>query len=76
MLFMTLKFNIWNLIMNKNPCISPNCTWQEAWAREAADGIAAYELGVIEAEDFDIAMERLHKQLNRINTNKIELRIK
>ena len=58
---------------NKN-ILPPNDCWQEAWAREASDRVVAYERGELEAEDFDIAMERLHKKLNSINTTKIELK--
>ncbi|HCJ50644.1 MAG TPA: hypothetical protein DHV67_02160 [Gallionella sp.] len=39
--------------------VPPNPAWQERWALEASDRIAAYERGEIEAEDFDPVMERL-----------------
>ncbi len=46
------------------PCRSlspppPDASWEAAWAAEAEDRIAAYERGEIEAEDFDVTMERL-----------------
>lgn len=40
----------------------PNAAWQKAWALEASDRIAAYELGELEAEDFDLVMERLREE--------------
>jgi hypothetical protein len=40
----------------------PNDTWQKTWASEAADRVAAYERKEIEAEDFDLVMERLRKE--------------
>lgn len=40
----------------------PDGAWQEAWAIEASDRVAAYERGEIEAEDFDLVMERLRKE--------------
>jgi hypothetical protein len=42
--------------------IPPNEAWQTKWAKEASDRVAAYERGEIEAEDFDIVMERLRKE--------------
>lgn len=40
----------------------PDAQWQEAWARESEDRLAAYEAGKLEAEDFDVAMARLRKE--------------
>lgn len=40
----------------------PDAAWQEAWAKECEDRLAAYEQGGIEAEDFDVVMERLRKE--------------
>lgn len=40
----------------------PDAAWQAAWAAEAADRLAAYERGEIEAEDFDVVMERLRQE--------------
>ena len=40
----------------------PDATWQEAWAKECEDRLAAYEQGRIEAEDFDVVMARLRKE--------------
>lgn len=37
----------------------PNAAWQETWASEATDRIAAYARNEIEAEDFDSVMARL-----------------
>ena len=37
----------------------PDASWEAAWAAEAEDRVAAYERGEIEAEDFDMTMERL-----------------
>lgn len=42
--------------------VPPNEVWQEKWAKESSDRVAAYERGEIEAEDFDIVMERLRKE--------------
>ena len=39
--------------------VPPNDAWQETWASEASDRVAAYERGDIEAEEFDVVMERL-----------------
>lgn len=36
----------------------PDAQWQESWARECEDRLAAYEQGRIEAEDFDVVMAR------------------
>lgn len=40
----------------------PDNAWQKGWALEASDRVAAYERGEIEAEDFDLVMERLRKE--------------
>ena len=40
----------------------PDSRWQEAWAKECEDRLAAYEQGKIEAEDFDVVMARLRKE--------------
>ncbi len=40
----------------------PDSAWQEAWAKECEDRLAAYENGRIEAEDFDVVMARLRKE--------------
>lgn len=40
----------------------PDAHWQQAWAKECEDRLAAYEQGRIEAEDFDVAMARLRKE--------------
>jgi len=45
------------------PDIPPNSAWLTTWAKEASGRIAAYERGELEAEDFDIAMDRLRKQI-------------
>jgi hypothetical protein len=42
--------------------VPPNEAWQEKWALEASDRDAAYERGELEAEDFDLVMERLRKE--------------
>jgi hypothetical protein len=42
--------------------VPPNETWQKSWAVEASDRVEAYERGEIEAEDFDLVMERLRKE--------------
>jgi hypothetical protein len=42
--------------------VPPNAAWQEKWAKESSDRVVAYERGEIEAEDFDIVMERLRKE--------------
>jgi len=42
--------------------VPPNDAWQKTWAKETSDRVAAYERGEIEAEDFDIVMERLRKE--------------
>lgn len=42
--------------------VPPNDAWQAKWALEAADRVAAYERREIEAEDFDLVMERLRKE--------------
>jgi len=39
----------------------PDAAWQAAWAAEAEDRLAAFERGEIEAEDFDVVMERLRQ---------------
>ncbi|TAJ76052.1 MAG: hypothetical protein EPO42_13460 [Gallionellaceae bacterium] len=39
-----------------------NDAWQKSWALEASDRVAAYERGEIEAEDFDLVMERLRQE--------------
>jgi len=39
----------------------PDAAWEAAWAAEAGDRLAAYERGEIEAEDFDVVMERLRQ---------------
>jgi len=49
---------------NQKTLIPASFVWLETWAKEAADRIFAYEHGEIDAEDFDVAMERLHKELN------------
>jgi hypothetical protein len=40
----------------------PDSAWQEAWAQEIADRLAAYQRGEIEAEDSDLAMERIRQE--------------
>ena len=60
--------------MENKHILPSNNTWQEAWAREASDRVVAYERGELEAEEFDIVMEQIHKNLNSINTTKIELK--
>jgi hypothetical protein len=40
----------------------PNEAWQKSWALEASDRVAAYESGKIEAEDFDVVMQRLRQE--------------
>lgn len=40
----------------------PDAQWQEAWARECEDRLAAYEQGRIEVEDFDVVMARLRRE--------------
>ena len=40
----------------------PDAAWQAAWAAEAGDRLAAYGRGEIEAEDFDVVMERLRQE--------------
>ena len=42
--------------------VPPDAAWQGKWAKEASDRVAAYERGEIEAEDFDMVMERLRKE--------------
>lgn len=42
--------------------VPPNAAWQEKWAKESSDRVAAYERGEIQADDFDIVMERLRKE--------------
>jgi len=42
--------------------VPPNEAWQKKWANEASERVAAYERGELEAEDFDIVMERLRKE--------------
>ena len=39
-----------------------NEAWQETWALETAERVSAYERGEIEADDFDLVMERLRKE--------------
>jgi putative addiction module component (TIGR02574 family) len=41
----------------------PDAAWEAAWASECEERLAAYEQGKIEAEDFDVVMERLRKEL-------------
>ncbi len=36
--------------------------WEEAWARECEDRLAAYQRGEIEAEDADLVMERMRRE--------------
>lgn len=40
----------------------PDEQWQEAWAMESEERLAAYEQGRIEAEDFDVVMARLRRE--------------
>jgi hypothetical protein len=40
----------------------PGAAWEAAWAVEAENRIAVYERGEIEAENFDVAMERLRQE--------------
>lgn len=40
----------------------PDAAWEAAWAAESEDRLAAYERGDIEAEEFDVAMERLRRE--------------
>ena len=40
----------------------PDAAWEAAWAAEAENRIAAYERGEIDAEDFDVTMERLRRE--------------
>jgi len=41
----------------------PDAEWEAAWAKECEARLAAYEQGEMEAEDFDVVMERLRKEL-------------
>ncbi|MCF8199719.1 MAG: addiction module protein [Sulfuritalea sp.] len=41
--------------------VPPDEAWAEAWARESEDRLDAYQRGEIEAEDFDVVMERMRK---------------
>ena len=40
----------------------PDVAWEKAWAGEAADRLAAYERGEIEAVDFNVVMERMRRE--------------
>lgn len=40
----------------------PDAEWEKSWASEAADRLAAYERGEIEAVDFDVVMERMRRE--------------
>jgi len=40
----------------------PGARWQEAWAKECEARLAAYDQGLIEAEDFDVVMARLRQE--------------
>lgn len=40
----------------------PDEAWETAWADEGESRLAAFERGEIEAEDFDVAMERLRQE--------------
>ena len=42
--------------------VPPDAAWQKKWAKEASDKVTAYKRGEIEAEDFDIVIERLRKE--------------
>jgi hypothetical protein len=54
----------------------PNETWQNSWALEASDRVAAYERGEIEAEDFDLVMARLRREfLNTVEFVSLKSRI-
>jgi len=46
----------------KNSLHHPMTLGKKTWASEAADRVAAYERKEIEAEDFDLVMERLRKE--------------
>ncbi len=39
----------------------PDTAWTEAWAKESEDRLKAYEQGRMEAEDFEVAMDKLRK---------------
>ena len=36
-----------------------DASWESAWAAETEDRVTAYERGEIEAEDFDLTMNKL-----------------
>ena len=40
----------------------PDQAWQDAWAKESEDRLDAYLRGEVEAEDFDVVMERLRHE--------------
>lgn len=40
----------------------PDQAWQDAWAKESEHRLDAYLQGEIEAEDFDVVMERLRQE--------------
>ncbi len=40
----------------------PDAAWEAAWAKECEDRLAAFERGEIEAEEFDVVMERMREE--------------
>lgn len=40
----------------------PDQAWEDAWARESEERLDAYLRGEIEAEDFDVVMERMRQE--------------
>lgn len=39
----------------------PDQAWEGAWAQESEDRVSAYQRGEIQAEDFDVFMDRMRR---------------
>lgn len=40
----------------------PNQEWENAWAQESEDRVNAFQRGEIQAEDFDVVMDRMRRE--------------